>query len=210
MADGNKIIPGIIIGLVVAFAGQAFKSWMDRPASLSADVMATAYTPPVGQSPGTATCLLSINVENNTSKPVRQIQVLADYAVAYSLPPLKKGITTGSISKDPVPYVIDVINPGSSRRMFVFTAYPCAASELFGHPGVRIFNDEGSATIRNIVPPDWWLMIYVNQYYFVSLPLMGVGALLFLLIITAGVVDGFKKLNASSKSKPPDTPAAPA
>lgn len=209
MADAQKIIPGIIIGIVVTIAGTAFKTYMERPPTLSADVLATPYAAPFGQAPANATCLLSVNVENNTHKPARQIQIHSDYAIAYSMAPQKKAMTTGSISKDQPAYVIDVLNPGSSRRVFVFTTYPCDFTEPLGHPGMRVFNDEGSATVRNIVPPSGWMLIYTNEYYFASLPLLALGILIIFLIVVGGIVDGLKKLSEISTPKSPEPPAAP-
>jgi hypothetical protein len=206
MAEANKIVPGIIIGLVVAFGGQYIKSYMERPPALGAEVLSIPYAPPASQGPTNASCLISVKVENNTPRPAREIRVTADYVLAYSLQTQRKSLTTGSIAKDPTPYIIESLDPGTSQRMFIFTSWNCDIEGL--HPGVRVFNDEGSAVIRNIVPPSGYLTV-INEYYFAFYPLIAMGALVVLLIVVGGVIDLTKAASKIGKSEDPPSPTPP-
>lgn len=203
MADSNKIIPGIVIGIAVTIAAQILKTYAERPATLSAEVMATSYTPQPGQAPPNTSCLVSVNVHNNTPKPARNISIVADYAVSFSRAPARSNIITGSTSKDQQPYVIDILAPGAARRVFLLTTYPCDFEE-YSHPGMRVFNEEGSASIRYIVPPSGWMAL-INEYIFISIPAMLMGAFVLLLIFVGGIIDVVKKLSELTKkqSTPP-------
>ena len=207
--SAGGIIQGVIIGVVVTLAGTYYKAYLDKPATLSAEVLAVQYTAPVGSTAAAdAECMLQVTIRNGTPKPARNIRIAADYALAYSVARDTKAraITTGSISQESQsqrPFEIDVIDPGQSKRAFVFTSFNCNPD--WDPPAVRVFNDEGSATVRSVSQPSGWL-ITISDYYIPAYGFMGLGMLIAVLIILGGIVDLIKK--ASHSPPPAATPPA--
>jgi hypothetical protein len=125
----------ILITILLAVVGTA-AAWITTqylqglPPALTADVRISPYTPPTGQLPASATCLIMVNVHNTTPKPQRTIYVVANHAEAYSIAPPENRITTGSIAKEAPPSnVIDVLYPGASRRVFVLRDGPAKSAK---------------------------------------------------------------------------------
>ena len=105
-------------------------------------------------------------------------------------------------------HVIDNLDPGASRTIAVFSTIACD-NEYVHHDNLRIFNSDGSATVRTVTFPSGFLVL-INDYWLATYFLVAIGALVLLLILVAAITDVLTKAKliepkASAEAKPSGT-----